>query len=321
MIRLIIRKLILMVIILGLLNIVAFNYGLRHPALFSPSNFFVPRGISDPEYIRERHGTYLQGLLRGNLGRVSGTEIATVIRDPIKNSLILLGTAIVTTVVFGLLFGMTAISGKTRRIRPWAVVFLAAGSSLPGFVFAAVLIAFLVYQLFYTEARTPLLPISGFGIDRHLIMPVLVLAVQPTFHLAKVTAGLLENELHRDYITVAYSKGLTWSQLVWRHAWRNMLSPVLVTLGDSMRLMIGGLVIVEAIFLWPGIGRIFLYTLGLRLDARAPGQFFGNPELTAILAVILGGLLLLTDLVVSILAYQLDPRLSQPAEGSQVSLA
>jgi ABC-type dipeptide/oligopeptide/nickel transport system permease component len=100
-----------------------------------------------------------------------------------------------------------------------------------------------------------------------------------------------------------------------------MLSPVLITIGEAMRLMVGGLVIVEAIFLWPGIGRIFLYSIGLRLDARPPFGYFGNPELIAILAVILGGILLITDLVISVLAYQLDPRLSRGKEASQVSAA
>jgi peptide/nickel transport system permease protein len=321
MIRLIIRKLILMFIILGLLNFVAFTYALRHAGLFAPSNFFRPMDVSDAESIRELYPTYLRNLFAGNLGEVAGTDLENIIREPIKNSLVLLGTALLVTIGLGLFLGFTAVSAKTRRMRPWSTVFLAAGASLPGFVFGAVLIALLIYQLLYTPARTTLLPLSGFGIDRHLILPVLVLAVRPTFHLAKVTAGLLENELHSDYILVAYSKGLKWSQLVGRHAWRNMLSPVFITIGEAMRLIVSGLVIVEAIFLWPGIGRIFLYSIGLRLDARPPGAFFGNPELIAIIAVILGALLLLADLLTSVLAYYFDPRLSQAKEESELSLS
>ena len=159
------------------------------------------------------------------------------------------------------------------------------------------------------RSGTTLLPISGFGIDRHLVLPVIVLSIQPTFHLAKVITGLVENELHKDYIQVANSKGLTWVQLVRRHVWPNILSPVLVTIGEAMRIMVGALVIVEAIFLWPGIGRILLYSVGLRLDAGPAGAFFGNPNLIAILAVIMGSWLLLADLIANVLAYRYDPRI------------
>ena len=90
---------------------------------------------------------------------------------------------------------------------------------------------------------------------------------------------------------------------------------------EAMRLMVGALVIVEAIFLWPGIGRVFLLTIGLRLDARGPGAFFGAPDLIAIIAVIMGSWLLITDLFTSVLAYRLDPRLSRAAEEAEVTLA
>ena len=144
-----------------------------------------------------------------------------------------------------------------------------------------------------------------------LSTPVIVLAIQPTFHLAKVVSGLLENELQRDYIQVANGKGLTWAQMVRRHAWPNMLSPVLVTMGEALRLMIGALVIVEAVFLWPGVGRLLLYSLGLRLDAGPPGVFFGNAPLIALLAVIVGSWLLLADLLAAVLAYHFDPRVGE----------
>lgn len=320
MIRLVARKLVIMALILGLLNYVAFHYALLHPRLsFSRIN---PAPVEESqETTDQRYVEYLRGLLNGDLGEVANNRVADVVREPIRNSLILLVSALITTVTLGLMFGFLSISSRTRRIRPLATIFLAAGSSLPGFVFGAMILSFFVYMLLYSSSKQLILPLSGFGIDRHLILPVLVLAIQPTFHLAKVTAGLLEDELHKDYIMVAQSKGLTWSRLVRRHAWPNMLSQILVTLGSAMHLMVGGLVIVEAIFLWPGIGRIFLFSIGLRLDARPPGAFFGDPDLIAILAVIMGSLLLITDLIATVLAYRLDPRLSHVTEGPEGALA
>lgn len=319
MTRLILRKIILMIIILVLLNYVAYHYAIRHPGIFNSPFTNIPN--PEGEAIESHYPEYLRSLLRGDLGHVAGTDVAEIIREPIRNSLVLLATAMIVTILSGLLIGFLSISSRMWRIRPLGLLFVAAGSSMPGFVLGAILLALLVYQLLYAGSGTTLLPISGYGIDRHLVLPVIVLSIQPAFHLAKVTAGLLENELQKDYIQVANSRGLTWGRLVRRHAWPNMLSPVLMTIGESMRLMVGALVIVEAIFLWPGIGRILLYSLGLRLDAGPPGAFFGNPELIAILAVIMGSWLLIADLVASVLAYYLDPRISVAVEESGLSAA
>jgi ABC-type dipeptide/oligopeptide/nickel transport system permease component len=307
-----------MVIILLLLNFLAYHYALIHPhVFFSPGGQAAEAVTEDSQYL-----AYVQDVLQGDLGDVARTTVADVISTPIRNSLVLLSTAVFTTIIFGLLFGFISISRKTKRIHPAALIFLSAGSSMPGFVFGAILLSFMVYQVLYSAATRTFLPISGYGVDEHLILPVIVLAMQPTFHLAKVTANLLESELQKDYIQVARSKGLSWLQLVHAHALPNMMAPILITIGEAMRLMVGELVIVEAIFLWPGIGRVFLFTIGLRLDARPPNQFFGNPNLIAIVTVILGAWLLIADLIASVLAYKFDPRLSHtPDDEADVALA
>jgi peptide/nickel transport system permease protein len=315
MLSLVTRKLILMLIILAILNYIAYHYALIHP------NLLPSRASEAAEEAENHYPEYLQNVLRGDLGEVASTPVAEVIAAPIKNSLILLLFAVLTTIVLGLLFGFLSISYRTKRIRPLALTFLAAGSSMPGFVFGAILLSLMVYQMLYGFSPETLFPISGYGLDRHLILPVAVLALQPTFHLARVTAGLLENELQKDYIQVARSKGLSWWQLFWRHALPNMIAPILITIGAGMRLMVGELVIVEAIFLWPGIGRILLFSLGLRLDARPPNAFFGNPNLIAAIAVVMGFWLLLADLLVTLLAYHFDPRLRQEAEEAEVVIA
>ena len=314
MARLIIRKLIIMLIILAALSYVAYHYAIRHPGLL-----FIPfTNITDPEaeFEESQYMAYVQGLLRGDLGEAAGSPVAELIREPIRNSLILLAVAVIVTIVVGLGLGFLSVSPRTWRIRPWVIVLLSMGSSMPGFFFGAIILSLLVYQLLYSGSGTTLLPISGFGIDQHLVLPVIVLSIQPTFHLAKVVSSLLESELHKDYIQVANSKGLTWLQLVRRHVWPNILSPTLITMGEAMRLMVGALVIVEAIFLWPGIGRILLQSIGIRLDAGPGNVFFGNPNIVAILAVIMGSWLLIADLIVNVLAYHFDPRISVAVEKS-----
>ncbi len=305
MFRLLLRKILLIVLFLPLLNVIGFLYALVHPRLF-----FSPTGDT-VEASTASYSEYVRGLLAGNLGQVGTQTVAEIIADPVKNSLILVGIALAVAIILGLLLGFLSISPRTKRMSPQSVVILSAGSSMPGFLIGGMLLSFMIYQTLYAGRSRTLLPISGYGIDEHLILPVLVLALQPMMYIAKVSANLLENELQQDYVRVARSKGLSWMRLLWSHALPNMIAPVLLTIGESLRLMVGALVIVEAIFIWPGVGRIFLFTIGLRLDARPPSAFFGNPYLLAAIAVILGALLLVADLIANVLAYRLDPRLTQ----------
>lgn len=305
MVRLILRKLLLMLIFLPVLNVIGFLYARVHPRLFFSPNAQPGEG-SDAAYM-----DYLRGVLRGDFGQIGRQTILEIIREPILHSLILLGVALLVAVVIGVLLGLASISPRTKRISPQALVLISAGSSMPGFLLAGLVLSFMVYQTLYAGNPRTFLPISGYGLDEHLILPVLVLAMQPAMYIAKVTAGLVENELQQDYVRVARSKGLSWARLLWTHAMPNMIAPVLLTVGESIRLMVGALIIVEAIFIWPGIGRIFLLTIGLRLDARPQGVYFGNPPLLAAIAVVLGALLLFSDLLANLLSYWLDPRLGQ----------
>lgn len=315
MARLIARKFLLILLFLPLLNFVGYTYAQVHPRLFTSALGNAVTATFEP------YPAYLRGVLAGNLGRVDRVPVAEILSGPVQNSLVLVGFALLTAIVLGLLLGLISVSPRSKRMSTSGLFVLAAGSSMPGFLLGGVLLSIMVYLLFFTDAKRTFLPISGYGLDEHLILPVLVLAIQPTLHLAKVVAGLLENELQKDYIQVARSKGLSWPQLLWSHALPNMMSPILVTIGESVRLMVGALVIIEAVFIWPGIGRIFLFTIGLRLDARPPGVYFGNPPLLAAIAVVLGAILLLADLLFSVLAFSFDPRLSQTEDELETAVA
>lgn len=308
MIRLIARKLLIILIILPILHAVGYQYATVHPGLFAPTF-----GRGEPAPILP-YGDYVRGLLAGDLGSIGQVEVAEIIVEPLQHSLILVGIALLVTIILGLLLGMLSISPRTRRLSPLALVILSAGSSMPGFLLGGMILSFLVYRTLYAGAGATPVPLSGYGLDEHLILPVLVLSSQPALYVAKIIASLLENELQQPYIRVAQSKGFNWIQLLWRHAWPGMMANILLALGEALRLMVGALVIVEAIFIWPGIGRIFLFTIGLRLDARPPGALFGNPPLLATIAVILGGWLLLADLLVAVLSYWVDPRLRRASE-------
>jgi len=306
MLRLIARKVVLILLLLPALNYVGYLYATIHPNLFG-SVFGVVVPLTEVE---SDYGRYLQNLLSGDLGQVGNQSVASIIGDPIKHSLVLVGVAIFVAILVGFLLGLLAISPRTKRMSPQGLLIISAGASMPGFILGGAALSFMVYQTLSGGKSGTLLPISGYGLDAHLILPVIILAIQPTMYIAKVTANLLENELQQDYVRVARSKGLSWMRLLWSHAMPNMISPVLLTISESLRLIVGALVIVEAIFIWPGIGRIFLFTIGLRLDGRSPSTFFGHPELLAAIVVVLGAMLLFSDLFINLLSYWLDPRLA-----------
>ncbi len=303
------RKLLTFILFIPLLFLLGFFFAKTHPN----NNVPTPQ---NPIPIGEslKFQTYLQDLLAGEWGTVGTASVAEILVEGIKNSVILLALTMLITFLIGPLLGFVSVSRRTRRIRPVALAITTAGQSLPGFFLGVAILALMLYGILtFNQGRTPL-PISGFGIDEHLILPVLVLATGPLLQVTRVTANMLEDELQKDYIRVAQSKGLSWNHLFFRHAFPNIIAAVFLTLGRSTRWLISGLIVVESLFLWPGIGRIFAFSVGIRLDGRAPLDFYLHPELLTALIVIFGIGLLLADTITSALAYWSDPRLNRPAE-------
>ncbi|NLS78518.1 MAG: ABC transporter permease [Chloroflexi bacterium] len=313
------RKLLLIAILLPLLNWVGFQYAVAHPR-FNPYvggsvlKLWQNQGLAFPSY-----ADYLRGLARGDLGELSNAPIREVLREPAKNSMILVGAALLVSSVVGLGLGMLSVSRRTMRIKPWALLLYSGGLSLPGFLVGVAAIGGLIYLTLLRGSSARILPLSGYGIDEHLVLPVLVLASRPALQIAHLVASLVESELQQEYVRVARSKGLSWGRLLWRHALPNVASAVAIAIGHASRIFVSGLIIVETLFLWPGLGRLFMYDIGVRADGRAPSALYAHPELLAALAVAFGAVLLLTDLVASVLAFWLDPRQRHP-NGAQLTI-
>jgi peptide/nickel transport system permease protein len=157
------------------------------------------------------------------------------------------------------------------------------------------------------------LPLTGFGWDSHLIMPALVLMARPTVQIAQATAGLLSDELGKQYVVAARSFGHSWRAIRQRHALFNILAPIVLLMAASVRLLVGELIVVEWFFQWPGLGNLLAQTLipsGVAVG-RSLGEeslFLDPPVVAAVLAVFTA-LFLLTDLVASVLVRVIDPRL------------
>jgi peptide/nickel transport system permease protein len=312
--RLIIRKLALIVVLVPLLNAVGFFYA----NTFGPRRFVNALGRmvdreAAPAFFTQ-YGAYLKRVLAGDFGAIERIAILDYIATPLRNSLALLGLALLLVLLLGPLLGVLAVQRETGRIGPRAQLLLTIGSALPGFFLGSVLIAAVLYSSRYVYwGSGTFLPIQGFGLDAHLIIPTITLAMRPVLYVAYITAGLLEHELQQDYVRVALGKGLSWRRLLWRHAFPNIAAPVLVAQGQSLRFLVSGLILVEALFDWRGVGRMFMQTIALNNSLRASSIFL-HAELLALIFVLFGVLLLLADLLSSLSAQLVDPRLRRAVE-------
>lgn len=320
MAKILVRKVALLVVLVPLLHLAGFWYAQRtFPQLLdtigntagASAALAVPGRSPDiaPPPFWSTYRAYLAQTLHGDLGRVSGVPLRGLLPRPLVNSAVLVGLALLVTLLLGFPLGIAALSSRTGRVSAPATLLLTAGSSLPSYFFAAVTIALVIFTV--RAGYDPLrrwVPWQGFGFDQHLILPVAALAVRPVFYVARVVASFVEDELQQDYVRTARSKGVPWRGVLWRHALPNIVSPVVVAIGQSLRIVAGQLIVIEALFAWPGLGRMFLSATGIRTDGGPPSPLFGNPSVVSTFAVVFGLFLLSTDLLASVVAYAADPR-------------
>jgi peptide/nickel transport system permease protein len=188
--------------------------------------------------------------------------------------------------------------------------------ALPSFFLGALLIAASIALMASSglDAES-LLPFHGFGLDRHLVLPVLVLMIRPAVYIARMTANLLAGESGKQYVVAAKSVGNDWRAIRRRHMLRNVVAPVILTMAGSARLLAAELIVVEWLFGWPGIGRLLAWTLiPPRLTNEVVAPVFLNPPLVATLFTVYAALFLSVDLAAVFLVQVFDPRLRPQAE-------
>jgi ABC-type dipeptide/oligopeptide/nickel transport system permease component len=160
----------------------------------------------------------------------------------------------------------------------------------------------------------PLFPLYGYGWDKHLIMPVVALMTRPIVQIAKFTSSMLTEELSKQYVVVHRSTGHTWRDVRWRLSLKNVTAGVILTIARSVRFLIVEVIVVEWLFGWPGLGRLFAQALVPSSTISMAGvptgaQLFLNPEIIAALLMSMVGIFMLTDLFASFFAQNSDPRL------------
>ena len=313
MARFIVQRLAIIPLVLALANFLGYAYAFLARLLNASNPFFATQAGSGS--LLSTYTDYLRSLLRLDLGTLPDSQvpITAALVKASTASLGLLVLALLCSVLMGLAVGIAAVRTEPPRIAPWMTVFTTIGLALPSFFIGSLCIAVIVVYLIWGPGPPTPLPIQGFGWDRHLVLPTLALMLRPTAQIAQVTAGLLVDELGKPYIIAARSRGISWRTVVRRHALRPIVAPVLQTIGSSVRLLAGELVIVEWLFYWPGLGQLVARTLipaeiaGVSGPVSSP--LFLNPPLVATELMLLAGLFVVTDGIAAILARACDPRL------------
>lgn len=247
--------------------------------------------LDDP--IGVQYVTFLGNLLQGDLGAsyITGEPVTEMIGRAFPLTLQLALVATVVSAGFGVPLGVLSALRKDSLVDNSARILAVLGASVPTFWLGIQL-----QVVFGLNLRW--FPISGVGFDSHIILPGAALAVSTLVLLMRMTRSSLLDELGQDYVRTARSKGLRERRVIWRHALRNALLPVLTVWGLSLADLLTGALLVEVIFSWPGMGRLLVQSISTR----------DYPLLQAnliILAVVYAG----ANLLVDVLYTMVDPRI------------
>jgi len=248
--------------------------------------------LNDPLW--KQYGDYLANLSHFDLGpsfKYEGRSVNTIISESFPVSLELGLVGIVLAIVIGIPIGAVAALRQNKWPDYLTMLFVTVGVSVPSFVIATLLIYIFAIKLSW-------LPAAMWGDIEYVILPSIALASQPTAFIARLTRSSLLEVLSQDYIKTARAKGLSEFYMLYRHALRNALIPVVTYIGPMAASILTGSFIIETIFAIPGLGRHFVTSIY-------------NRDYTVILGVTIFYSLLVIglNLVVDLMYPQLDPRI------------
>ena len=258
-------------------------------------------GLNKP--IPVRYAIWLREVLKGNFGYSyhRGTSVLERIRPKILPTLELTATAMVLSTVLGTLFGVIA-ALRQYSVYDYGLSVLALfGVSIPTFFLA-------LAALYLFAAVWEVMPPFGratIGEDfsiwdhlHHLILPATVLAIDTMAGKTRYARTAMLEVLKSDYVTTARAKGLSPNLVIWRHAFRNALLPLITLTTLRLPNLLGGALLVEVIFAWPGMGR-------LAIDAVTQRDY----QVLMGLTLIISSMVLLANLLADILYAYADPRI------------
>jgi peptide/nickel transport system permease protein len=248
-------------------------------------------GLDQPFLVQ--YWRYLTNLLSGDLGRsyIQRSEVTELIVSRLPASLLLMVGAILCEVVIGISMGMVAAVKRGSATDQALMVGSFIGVSAPQFVVGLLL-------LYVFAVRLGWFPIGGYGTWRHLVLPSLTLGILGAGWYSRMMRSSMIDVLRQDYMRTARAKGLARRTIIFRHALPNAILPVIAMIGIDIGIFMGGIVVVESVFGWPGIGQ-----LAWQAIQRVDIPIIMGVTLVSACAIVLGNLL------ADVVAPFIDPRI------------
>ncbi len=248
-------------------------------------------GLDKPVVVQ--YVTYLRRLLQGNLGKSISTRrpVAVELGSPFRNTVNLSLASIVLATVAGVLLGTVAAVNQGKTWDHVATILALLGISIPVFWLG-------LLMMYFFSVNLHILPSAGNDTWRHYFMPTVALSVFSLAFIARMTRSSLLEVIRQDYVRTARAKGVPEWMVVGYHALRNALLPVVIVVGLRFGYMLGGAVVTEQVFAWPGLGRLLVQAVGQR----------DIPLIQGIL-LLFAAAFVLVNLVVDLLYGFLDPQI------------
>lgn len=259
-------------------------------------------GLDDPLVVQ--YGRWLRNALQGNLGKSYQHSLPTtrMLADRIPSTLLLSGVALLIAIALAVPLGTVSAVYRYSWLDYVSTIVAFAGVSVPIFWLAILMIIVFSVQLGWLPSAgmvTVGVPFSLGDLLRHLVMPAVVLATFPLAQLTRYVRASMVDVLAQDYVRTARAKGLPERSTLGRHALRNALIPMVTVLGVLTPRLLGGAVITETIFAWPGLGR-------LAVDAAVTRDY---PVIMGV-TLLVSAMVIVCNLATDLLYGVIDPRLT-----------
>ena len=250
-------------------------------------------GMDKPLF--EQYLTYLTDVVtRLDFGpslKQRGRDVIGIIIDGMKVSAVLGVVAACSAAVVGIVLGSVDALRRNKIIDKVIMIVTTAFVSMPSFIMGSLLL--LIFAV-----KFPILPANG-NADGGLILPIITLALYPTAYITRLTRSSMLDVLGQDYIRTAKAKGVSGPKIIFGHALKNSLIPVLTYFGPMLAYIVTGSLVVEKIFAVPGIGRAFVNSITNRDYPLIMGT-----------TIVLATLIVVMNLITDILYKVVDPRIN-----------
>ena len=236
---------------------------------------------------------YISNLLQGDFGRsyLQRTEVSSLISSRLGPSLSLMFFAIIIELIIGLSAGIFAAIKRGKFADNTIMISSFIAVSAPQFI-----VSILVLYIF--AVKLGWFPIGGYGRPIHYVLPALTLGILGSGWYSRVMRSSMLDVMRQDYIRTARAKGAPLSRIIRVHALKNAVLPIVAMIGIDIGIFMGGIVVVESVFGWPGIGQ-----LAWQAIQRVDIPIIMGVTLVSAIAIVLG------NLIADLLAPLIDPRI------------